>query len=80
MADADNLVLEHLRAIRAELSEIKSDVRQTKTRVGHLIDLCVGLSGLHRSFFGLYLKLSEQLDGVVTDIQWIKRRLGLIDV
>ena len=80
MADADNLVLEQLRAIRAELGEIRSDVRETRTRLGFLIDLCVGLSGLHRSFFGLYVKLSEQLDVVVTDIQLIKRRLGPSDI
>jgi hypothetical protein len=79
MTETDNLVLEHLRAIRADLSLIKSDVRETKTWIGFLEDLYAGLSSAHASLFGLYTNLSGRLDGVVSDIQLIKRRLGLID-
>jgi hypothetical protein len=65
MTETETLVLEHLRAIRADLSEIKSSVREAKTRLGSLEDLNVGLSGLYRSLFGLYVSVSERLDSLV---------------
>jgi len=75
MTETEVLVLENLRAIRADLSE-RSDVRETKTRLGSLEDLNVGLSGLYRSLFGLYMNLSERLDSLVTEMRLIGRRLG----
>jgi len=37
MADAaDNIVLEHLRVIRGDIAEMKTDLVEIKTRLGHL--------------------------------------------
>ncbi len=66
MADtADHIVLEHLRAIRGDIAEMKTDLVEIKTRVGHLE--------------GLYASLSARVDRAAGDIQQIKRRLDLVE-
>lgn len=34
--NTENLVLEHLRAIRADMADLRADVREIKTRLGNL--------------------------------------------
>ena len=66
MADeTNNLVLEHLRAIRSDIGEMKADLVELKTRVGHLE--------------GLYANLSGRVDRIGSDIVLIKRRLDLVE-
>lgn len=44
MADSiENLILEHLRAIRADIGGIKEDVREIKQRLTSLESVVVGL-------------------------------------
>lgn len=65
MSDQPNLVLEHLRAIRSDVMEIKADVREIK---GRLIVLEIA-----------YGSLSSRIDRVGDDIELIKHRLELVD-
>jgi hypothetical protein len=36
MESTENLVIEHLRAIRGDLAEFKADMIEIKTRIGHM--------------------------------------------
>lgn len=67
MADeTDNLVPEHLRAIRAELGDLKTDMGEVRERLGLLE--------------GQYAAVSRRLDRIAGDIEHIKRRLDLVEV
>lgn len=60
-----NLVLEHLRAIRADIADLKGDVLEVKERLG-LIE-------------GQYASLSRRVDRIAGDVEQIKRRLNLVE-
>jgi chromosome segregation ATPase len=60
-----DLILEHLRAIRSDIAEIKTDVAETKQRIGFLE--------------GQYANLSSRVDRTAGDIALIKRRLDLAE-
>jgi len=64
--NAENLVIEHLRAVRGDLAEFKADMIEIKTRIGHME--------------GLYANLSARVGRLAGDIQHIKRRLDLVEV
>ena len=57
MDNIENLILEHLRIIRADLSTVKDDVREIKTRVTSL-EGAVG--GLKRDSGDLYTEVAVQ--------------------
>jgi DNA anti-recombination protein RmuC len=59
-----DLILEHLRAIRSDIGEIKTDLIEIKQRIGFLE--------------GQYANLSSRVDPMVGDIALIKRRLDLV--
>jgi hypothetical protein len=61
----DNLVVEHLRAIRIDLGEIKADVVEMRERLGTLE--------------ANYANISRRMDRVAGDIEQIKRRLDLVE-
>lgn len=61
----DNLVLERLREIRALLGEVKEDTAELRLRVG-MIE-----AG--------YASMSLRLDRLGGDMEFVKRRLGLLD-
>ena len=61
----DNLVLQMLRAIRGDLSEVKADLVEIKQRVGLLE--------------GQYASLSARVDRIAGDVALIKRRLDLVE-
>ena len=73
----DNLVLEHLRAIRADLSTVKEDVREIKHRMTN-VEAAIG--GLKRDQAADYVQLAEQhgrYDRLVERVERIERRLEL---
>ena len=73
MADEpENLVLELLRAIRGDIAEIKTDMREFRERLGLIENQMAGHCAIHAN-------LSTRLDRVVDDVQVIKHRLELID-
>lgn len=73
MADENpNLVLEHLRAIRAEMSEIRQEQREQRIR----------LSGIERGIVNLLSEITEmglRLDRMHDRIDRIERRLDLTE-
>jgi L-rhamnose isomerase len=66
MIDEPNIVLELLRAIRADIAEIKTDIVEVKERLGLLESQ--------------YASISRRLDRQGGDIERIKQRLELVDV
>ena len=66
MSDASgNLVQEHLRAIRADIAEIKADVGAMRERLGTLE--------------ANYANVSRRMDRMAGDIERIKPRLDLVE-
>ena len=63
--DTTNLVLEHLRAIRLALDNLRDDNRDIKMRLGILEQQ--------------YASLSSRIDRIDLRLDWIERRLGLVD-
>jgi hypothetical protein len=64
--DPDNLVLNLLRAIRGDISQIKVDIIEIKERLGFLE--------------GTYASLSRRVDRLAGDVERIKMRLDIVDV
>ena len=62
---SDNLVLELLRAIRADIGTLRADVLEIKERLGLLE------AG--------YASLSRRVDRLTGDVELIKRRLDIVD-
>lgn len=60
-----DIVLEHLRAIRGDLAEIKADLVEVKESIGLLE--------------GQYANLSKRVDRPGGDVEQIKRRLDLVE-
>ena len=66
MSDSQpNLVLDLLRAMRGDLSEIKTDLTELKQCVGFLE--------------AQYANLSNRIDRIAGDVSLIKRRLDLVE-
>ncbi len=61
----DNLVLNLLRAIRGDISQIKADMIEVKERLGFLE--------------GSYASLSRRVDRIGGDVERIKIRLELVE-
>lgn len=64
--ELDNIILQHLRAIRADINEIKVQIIESRHRLG-LIEIG-------------YATMQSRLDRMSGDIEQIKRRLDLVDV
>ena len=60
-----DLILDHLRAIRSDIAEIKTDLVEIKQRIGFLE--------------GQYANLSSRVDRMAGDIALIKRRLDFVE-
>ena len=61
--ESDNLVLQHLRAIRETLDRPSEDLREIKGRLGILVDrfdgLCSGFGDLDRRLAGVEERLAR---------------------
>lgn len=79
MVDPDNLVLEHLRYIRAAVDELRIDAREVK---GRLTALEQGLAAVRRDLgFSAETdaRIQGQLDRLSDRVERIERRLDLSD-
>ncbi|MCB1768314.1 MAG: hypothetical protein KDJ31_01240 [Candidatus Competibacteraceae bacterium] len=80
MADnVENLILEHLRAIRADIGGIKDDVREIKHR---LTSLEAAVASIRRDNANLYGDMVDQharYDRLAERIERIEHRLNLAE-
>ena len=77
MEHGENLILEHLRAMRADVAGIREDVQEIKQR---LSGLEAGVGGLKRDMGDLYTENASQhvrYDRLASRIEKIERRLEL---
>jgi septal ring factor EnvC (AmiA/AmiB activator) len=77
MENIENLLLEHLKAIRADVALIKSDLKEQTHRLGRLE---VSMSGLRRDMAfvdGTAAEQSVRMDRMSDRIERIERRLEL---
>ena len=71
--DTPNLVLEHLRAIRAGQDAMREDIRDIKGRL-------VVLEGAFATLSAAYGGVSSRLDRIEVRLDRIEQRLGLVEV
>ena len=75
--NVENLILEHLRAMRADISTIKDDMREVKQR---LTSLEVSVASLRRDNAHLFLDSAEhnaRYDRLSERVERIERRLDI---
>jgi chromosome segregation ATPase len=73
----DNLLLEHLKAIRADIGTIKADLKENTTRLGRIE---VAVAGLRRDIAHNEEATAEQslrIDRINERIERIERRLEI---
>ncbi|MER2527518.1 MAG: hypothetical protein ABTR07_06290 [Candidatus Competibacter denitrificans] len=75
----ENLILEHLRAIRADIVGIKEDVREIKQRLTSLEAAVAGLRRDNANLYGDVIDQHARYDRLAERIERIERRLDLAD-
>ena len=72
MSDTDNLVLEHLRALRADSADLKSDLRDVKARLASIESY---IATLH----GDQARTGATVDDLVQRVERLEKRTGLVE-
>lgn len=75
----DNLILECLRHIRADLDGMKDDLREIKQRLNSLETSVAGLKRDNASLYGDIADQHMRYDRLVERVERIERRLDLKD-
>lgn len=73
---SDNIVLEHLRAIRATTDELKKEMLEQRVRHGATER---SIAHLETEFAGLRVEMNGRFDRVLDRLERIERRLDLAD-
>lgn len=76
--NTENLVLEHLRAIRAEMGSIKDDVREIKSRVNTLEAGQATIIQQIGHLTGMSAEQHVRYDRLLERIERLERRLDLV--
>ena len=71
MADPDNIVLEHLRAIRSDLAEVKQRL-ESKAEAAQVADLAANLTGLTHM-------VVSSLGSIVHSLESLDRRVARLE-
>ena len=77
MDNADNIIVEHLRPMHADIASIKDDIREVKTRITHVE---AGIASLKRDSAHQYdesAAANARFDRLTERIEKIERRLDL---
>lgn len=77
--DADNLVLQHLRAIRADITDIREGQREILARVSNLEATVAGMRRDLANSYADIVTMNARLDRLSDRIGRIERRLQLSD-
>lgn len=72
MADIENIMLEHLHHIRGAIDGLREDMREVKTRLGHVEEQVGGL-------YAQYASLSRRIDRLDERLERVERRLELVE-
>lgn len=72
MSNTDNIVIEHLRAVRGDLAELKNDMRDVKARLGSIENYIAILHGDQARSGG-------RIDDLVMRVERLEKRTGLIE-
>jgi septal ring factor EnvC (AmiA/AmiB activator) len=75
----ENIILEHLRAIRADIGGIKEDVREIKQRITSLEAAVAGLRRDNANLYGDVIDQQVRYDRLVERVERIERRLDLAE-
>ena len=68
----DNIILEHLRALRADVGDVKNDMRDVKARVASIESY---IATLHTD----QARTSVKLDDIVQRVERLEKRAGLVE-
>lgn len=77
MENFDNIIIEHLHAVRADIASIKDDIREVKTRITHVE---AGIASLKRDAAHQCdesAAANARFDQLTERIEKIERRLDL---
>ncbi len=77
--NVENLILEHLRAIRTDIGGIKEDVREIKQRITSLESAVAGLRRDNANLYGDVIDQQARYDRLVERVERIERRLDLAE-
>jgi phage shock protein A len=72
MSDTDNIILEHLRALRADSADVKNDLRDVKARLASIESY---IATLH----GDQARTGGRVDDLVLRVERLEKRTGLIE-
>lgn len=77
--NVENLVLEHLRALRGESAETRTDVREIKTRLGSIESSLARVGRDTAQNYSEQIEDRHRIDALLERIKRIEQRLELID-
>jgi hypothetical protein len=77
MSEQPNLILEHLRVIRAEIAMLCSESKETRERVAHLEHRLAGVYAQYAGVYTQYASVSERLDRIFNALERIELRLEI---
>lgn len=77
--NVDNIVLEHLRAIRTDIAEIRGDIADIKTRLGRMETSVARVGRDVASNYSEQIEDRHVVDRLAERVARIEKRLELID-
>lgn len=77
MENVNSLIIEHLRAIRADIGTVKEDVREVRTHLAHIENGIAGLKHDSAHQYDETAAANVKFDRITERIEKIERRLEL---
>ena len=77
--NVESLVLEHLRALRGESAETRTDIREIKTRLGSIETSLARVGRDMAQNYSEQIEDRHRIDALLERIKRIEQRLELID-
>ena len=79
MDNVENLIIEHLRAIRTDIGFLKDDSREIKSRLNSIEQVVVGVRRDSASQYGDIVDTHSRYDRLAERIEKIEQRLDIVD-